>query len=117
MVASQGGYTDIVKKLVETGANVNYVNKNGKTALMSTVNINIVKYLIASGADIDATDIFGDTALIWAVVYGRPEEIKTLIEANANLNKIDMNGWTALSYANFLETIDIINILEDSKAK
>lgn len=62
-------YFEIVKMLVNNGANVNYQNKSGETALMYAVRnsayIDITQYLLQHGASasINVVDERGETAL------------------------------------------------------
>ena len=58
-VASYGGYTQIVEYLIEAGADVNVVGRDGRNALIQAIergHAQIVELLITNGADIRATD-------------------------------------------------------------
>lgn len=60
------GYTEIARKLIETGANVNQRNANGATALTFAAtfgHIDIAKMLLKKGADIYVPDSRGKTPL------------------------------------------------------
>jgi len=52
MSATNGGNSDIVRMLVEKGADVNARTKDGTTALMYAKSAEVVQVLIKSGADI-----------------------------------------------------------------
>ena len=63
--ASSNGMLEVVKKLVNAGANVNKQNEYGKTALfLASVygKIDVVKYLLDNGAKTDLKDEDGYTA-------------------------------------------------------
>lgn len=65
-IATQNGVYEIARLLVEHGANIDVVNREGKTALMLAVETGqsrLVKLLLDAGADIDVTDINGLSAL------------------------------------------------------
>ena len=67
-VAIQKGEFDLVKKMVEYGADVNE-KSSGMTPLMVAARYNkidILKYLLANGADIRTKDDKGITALKYA---------------------------------------------------
>lgn len=80
----------VMNWLVEQGADVNFANSYGATPLhhhagMRTGN---VKYLLELGANINAKDKMGDTPLSKAVGAFRFENVKTLVEAGADINVI-----------------------------
>ena len=64
-----------IKELIESGADINYQDKNGQTPLMHTLlnyfykdsSYDIVEYLIKAGADINKTDNSNRTALCIAL--------------------------------------------------
>lgn len=63
MWASINGHNDVIKFLMEKGANINAKNKYGKTALMLAsinLNTNTAKILLSLGADITIKDYEGD---------------------------------------------------------
>jgi hypothetical protein len=62
-------------------------------------NLDIVKLLIEEGADLNATTNSGVTALAWAVYKGFKEVATFLIDAGTNLNLPCENGWTPLMRA------------------
>ena len=76
----------------------------------------ILKSLLESGADVDARDCREATALMYASEAGHIENVKLLIERGARVDLRDMNGQTALVYAlmnPYLETtgLDFFNHL------
>ena len=85
--ASFEGDTEAVKSAVESGADVNAKDKDGKTALMYASERgfeDIVRYLLnQKGIDINARDSGGKTALIYATEKGRAEIVKLLKTAGA----------------------------------
>jgi ankyrin repeat protein len=73
MRASQNGKKDIVKLLIQKGADINAVATGGLSALMLAADENfkdIVEILIAYGADVNGKqDIDGLTALTSAAFF------------------------------------------------
>jgi ankyrin repeat protein/tetratricopeptide (TPR) repeat protein len=61
---------------------------------------NILKRLIDAGANVNATLANGETPLHYAVAGNKPEILALLVEHGANVNAArDHNGWTPLHYA------------------
>lgn len=60
----------------------------------------VVRLLLEHGADVNCSDSSGGTALIAACVeYGQPETVRLLLERGAAVNKTNESGATALYYA------------------
>lgn len=62
-------------------------------------NLDLVKSLIEKGADIEAKNNDGRTALMWACENGIIEIVSFLVEKGANLNTKDSQGLTAVCNA------------------
>jgi hypothetical protein len=85
MIAAANGDLTRVKELMQYGANVNVVSKNGGTPLMFAArngHASIVEFLLAVGADQDRKSDAGRTALDIARSLGY-FEIVTLLESQA----------------------------------
>jgi len=75
------GQLDIVKMLIEAGANINVKDNGGDTALMRASvhgNEDIIKLLIEAGADVNAKDNDGSTSLMWALSFGHIKVVDLL---------------------------------------
>lgn len=95
-------------QVLKKGANVNAKDKDGKTALMLwdresrtklalTHDLEMIKFLIEKGADLNAKDKNGWTALMHYANSGAEiDKIKFLVEKGADVNSKDKDGWTAL---------------------
>jgi len=73
-----------------------YVNNNLIHLYCNKNDIENLKKLIDSGADVNAKNKDGDTPLHTATWKGNIEIVKLLIENGANLNIQDSNGKTPL---------------------
>jgi len=86
MNASRNNHGNIIKLLLDNGADVNIIGSNCKTALMYALwngRINIVKLLIDNGADLTAVDQNGSTVLKLAEMYKNNDIIEVLKAAGA----------------------------------
>jgi len=109
-----GGNYDEVKRLIETGCDVNAQGKHRSTALMRAMwkgQIDIVKLLIDKGADVNAQTKSGHTALMTASHYGHTEVVKLLIKAGADVNARSKLGFTALMRASTYRHTEVAKLL------
>ena len=93
-----------IRRLIKDGTDVNEVDKEGKTFLMSVVKHNqsgdVVQYLIDSGANVNAKDNIGKTALMYAAENNRnPDILRVLLQNGADITARDKEGRTALLWA------------------
>jgi hypothetical protein len=98
--------------------------KNGKeapavdihTAVVSN-NIEALKQHIEAGTNINEKDPFGGSSpLISAALFDKPEMVKILLDAGADINFQNNDGSTALHTAAFFCRPEIVKTLIDKKA-
>ena len=77
-------------------------------------NLNLVKDLIVLGANLDWQDNDGRTALDWCAWKNHPELARILIEAGADLNIQRNDGWTALHWCARNNRPEIARMLVDA---
>jgi len=103
MFAANLGYTEIVRSLLDAGANVNLSRKRyGLTALMlaaSANQVDIVQLLILRGANVNAVNEDGSTALMAAAHKGYVDVVQVLLAAGAGVNIKDKNDYNGLKFA------------------
>ncbi len=122
MIASMDNNLEIVKMLVEAGANINQKNKeNGKTALMYAASLGyleVCEYLISQKEIlINAKDKEGKTALMHAVANARLDIVKLFIDKKANINARTNTEESALSIAMKIGRPEIVKLLKENGAK
>ena len=71
-------------------------DSEGRTALFYVPSRNMVKCLVDAGAEVNATDNKGQTALHYAVINNYESAFSALIDVGVNVNAEDMEGKTAL---------------------
>ena len=109
---------DMVKYLLDKGANPNASNNENKTALMianDDGNFDISKLLIEQGANINTQDEYGLTALMNAAMIGDYEMVKFLLENGANINTKDNDGNTVLYYNIYYDHYGKEEMIENAK--
>jgi len=119
MLAVYKNYKDIVKLLLNKGANPNIQDRVGNTALMFAVNKgykDIVKLLLNKGADPNLQTEYGNTALIWATKRTNKDIVKLLLNKNADINIQNKLGSTALILATKKNNKDIVELLLNKNA-
>lgn len=108
-----------VQKLIEEGANINEVDKNGATPLMyasKSGKIETVKVLLNVGANIKIQDKQGYSALTHAISSGHEDVSRILIENHADVNAKDNYGDTPLVIASYKCNASLIKLLIDNGA-
>ena len=119
---AMSGNLEIVKSLIEQGADVNAKDIDGWTALIRSSKkgyLEVVKYLIDKGADVNAKTNNGTTALMNSSDEEHLDIVKYLINKGADINSKDNIGWTALIFSSYGEEVVkyLINKGADLEAK
>ena len=116
-------HKEIAKILLDAGADSNFANTDGQTALMLICDKYLIELLLEKGANINAQDKDGDTALMIAVRVGKKNIVELLISKGADVNIRNHFGQTALRFAQIKLTVnpdsvplfkEIINILQNA---
>ena len=74
-------------------------------------HLEVVRLLLEAGADKNAADARGDNALITAALYGQLEVVRLLLEAGADKNAAMANGTTALMLAAENGHLEVVRLL------
>jgi ankyrin repeat protein len=78
-----------IRKLVESGADINIQNHNGWTPLMDAAmrgRVSIIEYLLSKGADVKPVNTTDASALAYAALSGECRSIQILLDAGAPLD-------------------------------
>lgn len=97
--ACRGVHLDLVKLLVERGADVNAEDNNGVVPLHSLATRNsaeAIEFLTAKGANVDAVSYGGNTALHYAALSDAADAAAVLIKEGADMEIKEDYGRTPL---------------------
>ena len=97
--AATSGHTEVVKWLVQAGAQVNTVDDTGRSALFRATEgsyIPIVRLLYEAGAEVNTEDVYGWTPLFNAVVCNDYDLSRELLAMGASARHRNDMGQTVL---------------------
>jgi len=134
IAAADDGASEVVKLLLERGADILASDESHETALNQAAYANdlaTVKLLLRKGADVNAKDVAGETPLMNAAAEGNPEMVRMLLAHGADVNSVSnkevglnvKNGpialglHTPLIMAAAYAGLDTIQVLLDHGAK
>lgn len=118
-IASYNGYYDIVKYLVEKGANVHLRNDNNNNALINASmqgHDKIVTLLLDNEAKINSRGSCGKTALHFAADKQHAEVVKILADRGCYINPQDDYQRIPLTYASWRGNAEVIKTLAENNA-
>ena len=112
---------EIIRLLIDKGADVNVKDDNENTPLHLSTNRKISELLIGQGADVNAKDYSGGTPL-HSIIFNEDKDLVALLITNgADLNSMNEDGQTPLDYLSSEElegvTAEIAILLRKHGAK
>jgi ankyrin repeat protein len=119
IAAGSPGAADVVKFLIEKGADVRYSHQ-GFTVLMAAAEAGdraVVRMLLARGADVKVRNRVGYTALHAAALAGNRGVVEDLLAHGADVNASEtLQGRTSLLWAATSGRADLVKLLLDHGA-
>ena len=111
--AAMYGGPELLRSLIDRGADVNAANRAGATPLMRAAgNGGNIKLLIERGADVNARSALGNTPLILAArANPSAKAVKLLIEHGALVNATNNFGASAIMTAAASGDLDAVRVL------
>jgi ankyrin repeat protein len=115
------GNLEIVKFLLDSGADINAISKNGFSATplqgaAAFQKIDLARLLIARGANVNCRGQEGVTPLHEVAGNGELEFARLLLEHGANINAKEDHGKTPLTIALEYKQTEMAKFLRDRKA-
>ncbi|CAH1796176.1 unnamed protein product [Owenia fusiformis] len=117
--ASGAGHLEIVKLLVENGADVNHKTASNSTPLRAACfdgRVKIVQYLLKKKADLTITNNYKNTCLMISCYKGHRECVLELLKYKADPNLKAHCGANALLFAAEMGHLEIVKDLMKHKA-
>lgn len=115
MKAAYHNHMDVVKYLLNKGADIKARDSRKNTALLHAAwsgNTEIVKYLLENGAEINERNYLNWNALMQACIEGHFETAKVLLENGSPTDEIDKEkGATALTLAKHSGNKHLVTLL------
>lgn len=120
-LATKANFVDIVRILVQAGFDINSQDENGETALHVAARFghtDCARLLIEGSPSQRAnTELaektYGWTPLFTASVDGHLPIVDLLVDAEADLERLDSSGWTAKEHASLRGHLDITSRLAE----
>ncbi len=122
-VAAGSNNSELVKKLIKCGLNLNHVSKNSGSSPLVLASMHghyeIVKILVSEGVDVNLATSDSDrafinmTPLMWAANRGFIEIAALLLEAGADINAVNGDNATATMFVvrNTNYNVDMFRLL------
>ncbi|OJJ62017.1 hypothetical protein ASPSYDRAFT_85712 [Aspergillus sydowii CBS 593.65] len=118
-LAVKANFIDIVQLLVDAGVDINYQDQQGETALHVAARFGhekCARILLKGNDDQKADTELAEHAYSWtplfiACVDGSLSVVEAMIEAGADLERVDSSGWTAKEHAALRGHLEIARCL------
>jgi len=104
---------NVVKYLVDKGANVHRPSGDGMTPLLWNCemgNLLAVQYLVQKGVDVNQAKLDGTTPLVMSCGYGHLSIVEYLVKNGANMHQLKNDGVTTLYVSSQTVIYQLCNI-------
>jgi len=115
---------EIVRLLIKAGADIDFQDSNGSTALHSAVMFErsyLVKALLDNGANTEIRDKYNETPILSLCVISKEEKAKEifnlLLLKGTNINILDKDGDSLSSYNDCLKKPNLMKYMKSKGLK
>lgn len=111
MVAALESNLEVCEELLEKGASIHPLNKDGNNVLWSACvagNMNLIRLLARHGVDINNQNDNGATALMYAASHGKTGIVQLLMELGAKKDLVTLDDFSALDVCADRETLKLL---------
>ncbi|MBY0158545.1 ankyrin repeat domain-containing protein [Cytobacillus firmus] len=112
--SAEQGNTEQVRQLLQSGANIDATDEQGRTAVMAATyrnHVDMVDALIQAGADINIRDHQLNNVFLYAGAEGMLDILRLAIDADADVTLTNRFGGTALIPASDRGHVEIVQEL------
>jgi len=121
-IATKSNFVQVVRTLVKAGVDINYQDAQGETALHIAARFGHTECarILLGGSDVQKINTelcektYGWTPLFVASVDGHLSITELLIEAGADLERLDTSGWSAKEHAALRGHMDVATCLAEA---
>jgi ankyrin repeat protein len=113
------GNVDIVRLLLEHGADVAALNDEGRNPLLEAShrgNLDVIGLLLNHRADINSQTPKGRTPLMAVSGEGELEAARVFLQHGAVVDSCDNDGWTSLMFASQNGHVEVVHLLHQNGA-
>lgn len=120
--AAESGNVDVIRAIIDAGADVNAADKYKQTALTkaidnnNNIDVEAAGVLIKAGADVNVRDERGETPIMKAVRIGNVKLVRMLLAAGADPKAKNDIDRSAFDHAQMKKNILLEEILRDAEA-
>uniref|UniRef100_A0A182NI17 Sex-determining protein fem-1 n=1 Tax=Anopheles dirus TaxID=7168 RepID=A0A182NI17_9DIPT len=118
-VAASLGRLNIVKMLLQHGAQIDRCTKKGSTPLRAACyegRLDVIQYLVDHGADVCTANVYNNTCVMIAAYKNYTDVLLYLLEKGARVNEQAQCGASALYYAAECGHVEVCEMLLDHGA-
>jgi ankyrin repeat protein len=112
--ATREGLYQVVKELIDAGAEINATNNDHNNALWFACfgdRYDLINLLLDANIDINNQNDNGATVLMYGASAGKTEVVELLLQHHPNINLKNLDDYRAIDFAS---TIEVLKLLKNA---